>query len=187
MAKKKEEKTNVTSEHYVDPSERFDHYFETKNGSYHFVEKTGEYKYITSDAFAGTRYSYDSSYCYKNEKGNYKRVNGGLFVDLSYFNIPSLRVDANEIRKLVSSVLTQSSTEAMAAADGSSDGSTDDGTGSGISFPLVKDDSILGYIRTFAYGLQITSRYVKVLAQADYINSILSLVMGENAIQFDAD
>lgn len=89
-----EERNNVYSEHYVDPSERYDHYFETKNGSYYLAED-GTYKYISASEFAGTRYSYDSSYCYKNEKGNYKRENGGLFVDLSYFNIPSLRIDAN--------------------------------------------------------------------------------------------
>lgn len=180
-----EERNNVYSEHYVDPSERYDHYFETKNGSYYLAED-GTYKYISASEFAGTRYSYDSSYCYKNEKGNYKRENGGLFVDLSYFNIPSLRIDANEIRKLVSSIFAATSQEAMTAAD-DNNGNGEEDKKDKISFPLVKDDSILGYIRTFAYGLQITSRYVKVLAQADYINSILSLVMGENAIQFDAD
>lgn len=70
------------------------------------------------------------------------------------------------------------STEALVAEEAAEDNKQ--------IFPLVKDDTILGYIRTFLYGMQVTSRYVKILANPDYINQLLLLIMGENAIQFDA-
>lgn len=182
------ERNDVYGEEYIDPSQRYDHYFETPSGSYYFDETKGEYKFIGASEYSGKRYSYDSSYCYKNEKGNYKRANGGLFIDLSYFNIPSVRVDANEVRKLVMSLVGKSTgeTEALTVADGENGGEEGDKKeDTKIEFPLIKDDTILGYIRTFLYGVQITSRYVKALVTPDYINQILTLLMGENAIQFD--
>ncbi|MDE6059947.1 MAG: hypothetical protein K2G31_00515, partial [Clostridia bacterium] len=177
-----EDNLNPAHDSYVHPNDRFDHYFETKYGTYS-RSADGKYHTITDPAYEGVRYSYDASYCHPNPYGAFKRVNGGVTLDLSAFNLPVIYGDGEtmtEVLKTAMGMLGASSSDAMAADDGA--GSADDDS----IFPLVPDN-ILGYIKAFVYGFSITSRYVSLLIQPDYINAILSLIMGEDAIQFNSD
>ena len=168
-----------------------DHYFENKDGTY-YLDKDGKYKPINDTPLAENdkRYSFDANYCYPNENGGYKRVNGGIAIDLSYFNVPSIYIDSSELDTLVEALLGGlvggGNGEAMSVAATSADDSEDEDNK--ITFPLITDDELLGYIRTFVYGFSVTSRYIQLLVQPDFINSILALLLDEDTtIKFDEE
>ncbi|MDE5601036.1 MAG: hypothetical protein K2J16_00875, partial [Clostridia bacterium] len=178
-----DENLDSASESYVHPDDRFDHYFETKYGTY-YRTNDGKYHTITDPAFDGVKYSYDASYCHPNQYGAFKRVHGGVTLDLSAFNLPVIYGDSDTMTEVLNTVMGMfggSSSDAMAAVDGAGSAEEDKNI-----FPLVPDN-ILGYIKAFVYGFSITSRYAALLIQPDYINAILSLIMGEDAIQFNPD
>ena len=168
---------------------RYSHYFKAKdnNGPYYFNTTTNTYELVTEN-YEGDTYYYDSTYCYLNENGEYYRTNGGLYLDLSYFNIPSIYLESTTIEGLFASLNlddlvnglfnSEASTPYEEVAQSESDATAQ------LDLPLL-DDTVTGYIRAFLYGLQITSQYTAILVQPDYINAILRLIMGEeSSIQF---
>ncbi|MBQ3754874.1 MAG: hypothetical protein II867_01800, partial [Clostridia bacterium] len=160
-------------------------------------KNVGEYVYDTTKTGV-TRYSYDSSYCYANPLGEYSRINGGIYIDLSYFNIPSLYINSRTMRKLLGNLPSilgsfginlggdaESSGEAMISDD--TQENEESGEGGGIQLPLI-DDTVSGYLKTFLYGIRMTSSYVAVMLDPNYINSILKLIGGEDfTLQFGYD
>ncbi|MDE7373519.1 MAG: hypothetical protein K2N18_05600, partial [Clostridia bacterium] len=182
-----------TKENYVAPADRYDHYFENDKGAYQYVAATGSYTAIGDEKLpAGTkRYSFDPTYCYQNDLGGYKRVNGGIALDLSYFNMPSIYIDSSETSDIFGNIIgglfggnSGGSTSGDAATVSVANTAADDED----FFPLIKNDDLLGYIRTFVYGFSITSRYVQLLVQPNYINSILALFLDEDTVfKFDEE
>ncbi|MCQ2602797.1 MAG: hypothetical protein MJ193_02590, partial [Clostridia bacterium] len=169
----------------VAPEDRFDHYFENVAGEYYFNTTTNKYELLSDltemeqKAYTGKRYSYDATYCYQNEIGNYKRINGGLYVDLSYFSMPSIFFSMRGIMNLLSTIAPDlfaseegGSSEAIAANEGVAVAAAD--------LPLLTDDIAL-YITAFVWGLRVTSTYIQAVVNADYINQLLALLLGEDS------
>ena len=197
-----------TSDNYVEPEFRYSHYYENSKGGYYYDSSTSTYKVLTDDNYAGTRYSYDSSYCYANEKGEYKRVNGGVYLDLSYFNLPSLEINSKSMRATLANLPSllsgfgislggddeEDGGEAQVEQqqpDSQEAGEEEDGgllAGLGdINLPLLSDE-IAEYITTFVFGMRMTSSYVALMLNANYINSLLRLIGGEDfGLQFNPD
>ena len=173
----------VDDDDYVAPEFRYSHYYENSKGSY--IYDGSNFVYNHDPNYVGTRYSFDSSYCYSNPLGEYKRVNGGIYIDLSYFNLPSLVINSKSMRMLVANlpnlIAGFTSSDAQVADDG------DEEQSGGLSLPLI-DDTISGYLKTFIFGLRMTSSYIALMLNPDYVNQILKLIGGEDfTLQFGYD
>lgn len=179
--------------------QRYSHYFASALGDYGYVD--GDYVLISeiedyNEAVHG-RYSYDASFLYPDENGKFVRENAGLYVDLSYFGQPGVYVNLTELMDFIGGMMGQEvsldgigASEAITAAgDDSSVFPVDLGDilGGGInlsdSLPLLSQE-IAAYVQAFLYGIRITSTYIRVFLQADFIDSLIDLLDTDPSLDF---
>ena len=179
--------------------QRYSHYFASALGDYGYVD--GDYVLISEiegyDEAVHGRYSYDASFLYPDENGEYARENAGLYVDLSYFGQPGVYVNLTELMDFIGGMMGQEvsldgigASEAITAAgDDSSVFPVDLGDilGGGInlsdSLPLLSQE-IAAYVQAFLYGIRITSTYIRVFLQADFIDSLIDLLDTDPSLDF---
>lgn len=180
--------------------QRYSHYFASALGDYGYVD--GNYVLISEigegyDEAVHGRYSYDASFLYPDENGKFVRENAGLYVDLSYFGQPGVYVNLTELMDFIGGMMGQEvsldgigASEAITAAgDDSSVFPVDLGDilGGGInlsdSLPLLSQE-IAAYVRAFLYGIRITSTYIRVFLQADFIDSLIDLLDTDPSLDF---
>lgn len=179
--------------------QRYSHYFASALGDYGYVD--GNYVLISEiegyDEAVHGRYSYDASFLYPDENGEYVRENAGLYVDLSYFGQPGVYVNLTELMDFIGGMMGQEvsldgigASEAITAAgDDSSVFPVDLGDilGGGInlsdSLPLLSQE-IAAYVQAFLYGIRITSTYIRVFLQADFIDSLIDLLDTDPSLDF---
>lgn len=179
--------------------QRYSHYFASALGDYGYVG--GDYVLISEidgyDEAVHGRYSYDASFLYPDENGKFVRENAGLYVDLSYFGQPGVYVNLTELMDFIGGMMGQEvsldgigASEAITAAgDDSSVFPVDLGDilGGGInlsdSLPLLSQE-IAAYVRAFLYGIRITSTYIRVFLQADFIDSLIDLLDTDPSLDF---
>lgn len=179
--------------------QRYSHYFASALGDYGYVD--GDYVLISEidgyDEAVHGRYSYDASFLYPDENGKFVRENAGLYVDLSYFGQPGVYVNLTELMDFIGGMMGQEvsldgigASEAITAAgDDSSVFPVDLGDilGGGInlsdSLPLLSQE-IAAYVRAFLYGIRITSTYIRVFLQADFIDSLIDLLDTDPSLDF---
>lgn len=187
---------------YTDKHEgqqRYSHYFASALGDYGYVD--GDYVLISEiegyDEAVHGRYSYDASFLYPDENGEYVRENAGLYVDLSYFGQPGVYVNLTELMDFIGGMMGPEASldgigasEAITAAgDDSSVFPVDLGDilGGGInlsdSLPLLSQE-IAAYVQAFLYGIRITSTYIRVFLQADFIDSLIDLLDTDPSLDF---
>ena len=171
----------------VAPENRYSHYFRADNGKYGYVD--GQYKLISTLAnYNGYKYAKDNAYCYPNPNGEYVREGGGLYVDLSYFGQPGIYIALSELQSFIGDLMNKNAeggSEALAAEtpEGENKPEGEEG-GLNLTLPLISSE-IAGYIQMFAYGIRMTSTYIQILANADYINQLLAILIGEtNVLEF---
>lgn len=180
--------------------QRYSHYFASALGDYGYVG--GKYVLISEigedyDEAVHGRYSCDASFLYPDENGDRVRENAGLYVDLSYFGQPGVYVNLTELMDFIGGMMGQEvsldgigASEAITAAgDDSSVFPVDLGDilGGGInlsdSLPLLSKE-IAAYVRAFLYGIRITSTYIRVFLQADFIDSLIDLLDTDPSLDF---
>lgn len=179
--------------------QRYSHYFASALGDYGYVG--GDYVLISEidgyDEAVHGRYSYDASFLYPDENGKFVRESAGLYVDLSYFGQPGVYVNLTELMDFIGGMMGQEvsldgigASEAITAAgDDSSVFPVDLGDilGGGInlsdSLPLLSQE-IAAYVRAFLYGIRITSTYIRVFLQADFIDSLIDLLDTDPSLDF---
>lgn len=179
--------------------QRYSHYFASALGDYGYVD--GDYVLISEiegyDEAVHGRYSYDASFLYPDENGKFVRESAGLYVDLSYFGQPGVYVNLTELMDFIGGMMGQEvslsgigASEAITAAgDDSSVFPVDLGDilGGGInlsdSLPLLSQE-IAAYVRAFLYGIRITSTYIRVFLQADFIDSLIDLLDTDPSLDF---
>lgn len=179
--------------------QRYSHYFASALGDYGYVD--GKYVLISEiegyDEAVHGRYSYDASFLYPDENGKFVRENAGLYVDLSYFGQPGVYVNLTELMDFIGGMMGQEvsldgigASEAITAAgDDSSVFPVDLGDilGGGInlsdSLPLLSQE-IAAYVQAFLYGIRITSTYIRVFLQADFIDSLIDLLDTDPSLDF---
>ena len=143
------------------------------------------------------RYSRDDSFLYPDANGDRVREYAGLYVDLSYFGQPGVFVNITEMIAYVSGLMggemSISLSEAVTAADETTEGS--EGTESSFSLPYdlgtlfggdvnlsdslpLLSEEISAYITAFVYGVRITSTYIRILVESDFLTQILTLLTG---------
>ena len=143
------------------------------------------------------RYSRDDSFLYPDANGDRVREYAGLYVDLSYFGQPGVYVNITEMREFVGGLMggdiALSLSEAVTAADETTEGS--EGTESSFSLPYdlgtlfggdvnlsdslpLLSEEISAYITAFVYGVRITSTYIRILVESDFLTQILTLLTG---------
>lgn len=191
------EGTLATAEN-SDGKQIYSNFYATTYGDYYF--DGSEYKPIIGGNYTQgeTRYSKDSSFLYPDNNlvpGSsqaYIRDEAGLYADLTYLGQPGVFVQLEELRTFLSENMgTDPSASAGAseaiAADG---GDGTEGTSSLLpidlgsilgdvnisdSLPLLSGE-IASYITAFVYGIRITSTYIKVLLNVDFMTQLLSLL-----------
>ena len=143
------------------------------------------------------RYSRDNSFLYPDANGDRVREYAGLYVDLSYFGQPGVFINIGEMLALVGGwmggELALPFSEAVTAADETTEGS--EGTESSFSLPYdlgtlfggdvnlsdslpLLSEEIASYITAFVYGARITSTYIRILVESDFLTQILTLLTG---------
>lgn len=192
------EGVTYTDEH--EGQQRYSHYFASALGDYGYV---GGGKYVLTDDIVGYdeavhgRYSYDASFLYPDENGDKARESAGLYVDLSYFGQPGVYVNLTELMDFIGGLMGPEASldgigasEAITAAgDDSSVFPVDLGDilGGGInlsdSLPLLSQE-IAAYVQAFLYGIRITSTYIRVFLQADFIDSLIDLLDTDPSLDF---
>lgn len=190
------EGTPATAEN-SDGKQIYSNFYATTYGDYYF--DGSEYKPIDDNYTQGeTRYSKDSSFLYPDNNlvpGSsqaYIRDEAGLYADLTYLGQPGVFVQLEELRTFLSENMgTDPSASAGASEAIAADG--DDGTEGTSSLLPIDLGSILGdvnisdslpllsgeiasYITAFVYGIRITSTYIKVLLNVDFMTQLLSLL-----------
>ena len=183
-----------------DGKQIYSNFYATTYGDYYFDGSENEYKPTTDGNYTQgeTRYSKDSSFLYPDNNlvpGSsqaYIRDEAGLYADLTYLGQPGVFVQLEELRTFLSENMgTDPSASAGAseaiAADG---GDGTEGTSSLLpidlgsilgdvnisdSLPLLSGE-IASYITAFIYGIRITSTYIKVLLNVDFMTQLLSLL-----------
>lgn len=181
-----------------DGKQIYSNFYATTYGDYYFDGR--EYKPIIGGNYTQgeTRYSKDSSFLYPDNnlvpgsEQAYIRDEAGLYADLTYLGQPGVFVQLEELRTFLSeNVGTDPSASSGAseaiAADG---GDGTEGTSSLLpidlgsilgdvnisdSLPLLSGE-IASYITAFVYGIRITSTYIKVLLNVDFMTQLLSLL-----------
>lgn len=179
--------------------QRYSHYFASALGDYGYVG--GDYVLISEiegyDEAVHGRYSYDASFLYPDENGDKARESAGLYVDLSYFGQPGVYVNLTELMDFIGGMMGPEASldgigasEAITAAgDDSSVFPVDLGDilGGGInlsdSLPLLSQE-IAAYVQAFLYGIRITSTYIRVFLQADFIDSLIDLLDTDPLLDF---
>lgn len=179
--------------------QRYSHYFASALGDYGYVG--GKYVLISEiegyDEAVHGRYSYDASFLYPDENGKIVRESAGLYVDLSYFGQPGVYVNLTELMDFIGGLMGPEASldgigasEAITAVgDDSSVFPVDLGDilGGGInlsdSLPLLSQE-IAAYVQAFLYGIRITSTYIRVFLQADFIDSLIDLLDTDPSLDF---
>lgn len=181
-----------------DGKQIYSNFYATTYGDYYF--DGSKYELITNGNYTQgeTRYSKDSSFLYPDNNlvpGSsqaYIRDKAGLYADLTYLGQPGVFVQLEELRTFLSENVgidpsaSSGASEAIAADGG--DGT--EGTSSLLpidlgsilgdvnisdSLPLLSGE-IASYITAFVYGIRITSTYIKVLLNVDFMTQLLSLL-----------
>lgn len=176
----------------------YSHFFRSQSGAYAYDSADGSIKLITD--ITGTYdpdelYGYDASYMYpvavgdKHNKGTHVREDAGLYVDLSYLGQPSIYIALSELQNFVGDLMSETDASAQALAAGGTDAvaSADEddapptislGNIAG-SLPLL-GDQIASYVTAFLYGIRMTSTFIQVLVDSNYLNSLLGILLGED-------
>ena len=183
-----------------DGKQIYSNFYATTYGDYYFDGSKNEYKPIIDGNYTQgeTRYSKDSSFLYPDNNlvpGSsqaYIRDEAGLYADLTYLGQPGVFVQLEELRTFLSEAMgTDPSASAGASEAIAADG--EDGTEGTSSLLPIDLGSILGdvnisdslpllsgeiasYITAFVYGIRITSTYIKVLLNVDFMTQLLSLL-----------
>ena len=181
-----------------DGKQIYSNFYATTYGDYYF--NGSKYELITDGNYTQgeTRYSKDSSFLYPDNNlvpGSsqaYIRDEAGLYADLTYLGQPGVFVQLEELITFLSKTM---STDPSASAGASEAIAADGGDGTEGTSSLLPIDlgSILGdvnisdslpllsgeiasYITAFVYGIRITSTYIKVLLNVDFMTQLLSLL-----------
>jgi hypothetical protein len=152
--------------------ERYSHYFENPDGAY--VYENGTYVPYYEGA-QGTRYSYDNINFYQNPLGDYERLTGGTYIDLSFFGIPYIYIDSADIRVIFNN-LFGANDETVGTGEEEEE---EDEEPAPITFPLLSSE-ITDIIKMFVWGFQFTSSYVSLVIQASYLNAVADLLTDED-------
>lgn len=182
-----------------DGKQIYSNFYATTYGDYYF--NGSEYKPITDGNYTQgeTRYSKDSSFLYPDNnlvpgssEQAYIRDEAGLYADLTYLGQPGVFVQLEELRTFLNKTMSTDPSESAGASEAiAADG--EDGTEGTSSLLPIDLGSILGdvnisdslpllsgeiasYITAFVYGIRITSTYIKVLLNVDFMTQLLSLL-----------
>ncbi|MDD4839585.1 MAG: hypothetical protein PHE93_02800, partial [Clostridia bacterium] len=156
-------------------ADRYSHYFLNEFGTY--VYTNGQYV-IADENSVGARYSYDHVNFYQNALGQYERISGGTYIDLTYFGIPYIYLNSGMLEEIFDNFTSASaSEEAVSTDEVSTETPTEEA--SSISFPLLDSDTT-DVIKMFIWGLQVSSSYVSIVLQATYLNALAQLVTDED-------
>lgn len=188
----------ATAEDRANGEQLYSHFFRSQSGAYAYDSADGSIKLITD--ITGTYdpdelYGYDASYMYpvaagdNHNKGTHVREDAGLYVDLSYLGQPSIYIALSELQNFVGDLMseTDASAQALAAAGTDAVASADEddapptislGNIAG-SLPLL-GDQIASYVTAFLYGIRMTSTFIQVLVDSNYLNSLLGILLGED-------
>ena len=177
----------------------YSHFFRSQSGAYAYDSATRSIRLISD--ITGTYdpdelYGYDASYMYpvakddkQHNKGTHVREDAGLYVDLSYLGQPSIYIALSELQSFVGDLMSETDASAQALAAGGTDAAAsadeDDapptislGNIAG-SLPLL-GDQIASYVTAFLYGIRMTSTFIQVLVDSNYLNSLLGILLGED-------
>lgn len=188
----------ATAEDRANGEQLYSHFFRSQSGAYAYDSASQSIKLITD--ITGTYdpdelYGYDASYMYpvaagdNHNKGTHVREDAGLYVDLSYLGQPSIYIALSELQNFVGDLMseTDASAQALAAAGAGAVASADEddapptislGNLAG-SLPLLSDQ-IASYVTAFLYGIRMTSSFIQVLVDSNYLNSLLGILLGED-------
>ena len=180
--------------------QKYSNFFRSETGAYGYVN--GEFKLISEiekdgNVYGGDRYGYDASYMYPNDLGGYVRKDAGLYVDLSYLGQPSVYMALSELQNFIGGLMSDSNavSEALTADDnsGAVASNGDEVAPPSVSIgsfadklPLLSSE-IASYIKAFLYGIRMTSSFIQVLVEMDYLNNLLGMLTGENDLLADMD
>lgn len=176
----------------------YSHFFRSQSGAYAYDSTAGGIRLISD--ITGTYdpdelYGYDASYMYpvakddNHNKGTHVREDAGLYVDLSYLGQPSIYIALSELQNFIGDLMSETDASAQALAAGGTDAvaSADEddapptislGNLAG-SLPLL-GDQIASYVTAFLYGIRMTSTFIQVLVDSNYLNSLLGILLGED-------
>lgn len=178
-----------------DGQQRYSHYYASDIGRYGYVEGTGYVaigKITGYDEAVHGRYAYDASFLYPDANGDRVREDAGLYVDLSYLGQPGVFINLSELTAFIAGMMNDTTTQDPAAGEAITADETS--SGSGLSFDLgsifgedvhlsdslpLLTNEISAYIRAFVYGVRITSTYIRVLVQADFLDQLLTILTGD--------
>ena len=178
-----------------DGQQRYSHYYASDLGGYGYVEGTGYVaigKIADYDEAVHGRYAYDASFLYPDANGDRVREDAGLYVDLSYLGQPGVFLNLSELTAFIAGMMNDTTTQDPAAGEAITADETS--SGSGLSFDLgsifgedvhlsdslpLLTNEISAYIRAFVYGVRITSTYIRVLLQADFLDQLLTILTGD--------
>ena len=191
------EGTLATAEN-SDGKQIYSNFYATTYGDYYF--DGSEYKPIIGGNYTQgeTRYSKDSSFLYPDNNlvpGSsqaYIRDEAGLYADLTYLGQPGVFIQLEELRTFLSEAMGTDPSESAGASEAiaADDEDGTEGTSSLLpidlgsilgdvnisdSLPLLSGE-IASYITAFVYGIRITSTYIKVLLNVDFMTQLLSLL-----------
>ena len=188
----------ATAEDKANGEQLYSHFFRSQSGAYAYDSTAGGIKLISD--ITGTYdpdelYGYDASYMYPvaerdtHNKGTHVREDAGLYVDLSYLGQPSIYIALSELQNFVGDLMSETDASAQALAAGGTDAAAsadeDDapptislGNIAG-SLPLL-GDQIASYVTAFLYGIRMTSTFIQVLVDSNYLNSLLGILLGED-------
>ena len=179
-----------------DGQQRYSHYYASDLGGYGYVEGTGYVaigKITGYDEAVHGRYAYDASFLYPDANGDRVREDAGLYVDLSYLGQPGVFLNLSELTAFIAGMMNDTTTQDPAAG-GEAITADETSSGSGLSFDLgsifgedvhlsdslpLLTNEISAYIRAFVYGVRITSTYIRVLLQADFLDQLLTILTGD--------
>ena len=188
----------ATAEDRANGEQLYSHFFRSQSGAYAYDSTAGGIRLISD--ITGTYdpdelYGYDASYMYpvaegdNHNKGTHVREDAGLYVDLSYLGQPSIYIALSELQNFVGDLMSETDASAQALAAGGTDAAAsadeDDapptislGNIAG-SLPLL-GDQIASYVTAFLYGIRMTSTFIQVLVDSNYLNSLLGILLGED-------
>ena len=186
---------------------RYSNYFASEDGKYGYVEGTGYVaidKITDYDEEVHGSYSRDDSFLYPDVNGDRVRADAGLYVNLSYFGQPGVYMNLSELMAFIGGMMGEKigigdlipgASEAITASG--EDGTADEGglslpidlgelLGGGIDIELpLLTQQISSYIKAFVYGVRITSTYIRILVQTDYLNQLLDILLAPDGSPFD--
>ncbi|MGN1097232.1 MAG: hypothetical protein ACI4QU_05295, partial [Christensenellales bacterium] len=138
-----------------------------------------------TNKYSVERFSFDPVNRYRNKYGVYEMTPGGLNIDLTGIGLAAYCIDSFTLTDIANKLFNSGNSEAVTTDGDENEGEEENK--SSISFPLLPDN-IAEYIRSFVYGLQITSNYISLMLHANYLNVIADLVVGEDTtFTFDFD